>query len=189
MKIYLIRHGATDWNAMGILQGREDIPLNEKGIRQAEECGEKLRASGVSFEYIASSPLSRAYRTAEMIAGHMGIGKPIIEEKLTERDFGLLSGKNPGDVFDPSEEGNQMEPLDDTAERMIAGLMAVAEKTGGADFAAVSHGGSINAVLRLLSKGETGTGKIRLKNVCVNILDWDGEKFKIEGCNLDAGEL
>lgn len=188
MKIYLIRHGATDWNAMGILQGREDIPLNEKGIKQAEECGEKLKNSGVNFKYIASSPLSRAYRTAEIIAEHMGIERPIAEELLTERDFGLLSGKSPGDIFNPAEEGNNMEPLDDTAERMIEGLSRLAGKIGD-NFGAVSHGGSINAVLRLLSNGATGTGKIRLKNVCVNILDWDGESFKIEGCNLDAGDL
>lgn len=189
MKIYLIRHGATDWNHMGLLQGREDIPLNENGKAQAHECGGKLsRYKTLKFKRIITSPLSRAKDTAAIIAEYMKIAPPEVSEGLTERDFGLMSGKKPGDIFNPIEEGNNMESLDDTADRMLSALRAAAGKFN-EDFAAVSHGGSINAVLRRLSSGKIGSGKTLLKNVCVSVLDYDGENFTIDGYNQDAGEL
>jgi uncharacterized phosphatase len=187
MKVYLIRHGTTDWNAKGVLQGREDIPLNGEGIAQAHYCGEQLKKAG--FTYIITSPLIRAYKTAEIIAQHMDIGKPVVDERLTERDFGLLSGKKAEDIFNPNEKGNNMESLDDTALRMIEALKDAAGRNSAEDFAAVSHGGSINAVLRYLSKGEIGSGKTRLKNTCICLLDYDGMNFSILGCNLDASEI
>lgn len=65
MKLYLVRHGETEWNRMRKLQGQTDIPLNENGIRQAQELAERLRE--YSFEGIVCSPLLRARQTAEQI--------------------------------------------------------------------------------------------------------------------------
>ena len=58
MKIYIIRHGETDWNKVRRLQGRSDIPLNEEGRRLARITGEAL--SSVNFRCIYTSPLRRA---------------------------------------------------------------------------------------------------------------------------------
>ena len=58
MIIYLIRHGETDWNLQGRLQGREDIPLNKTGIQQAIACGKALQT--IEFQSIQTSPLLRA---------------------------------------------------------------------------------------------------------------------------------
>ncbi len=55
MEIYLVRHGETDWNAQGKLQGREDLPLNGNGKRQAMACGVALSEAG--FTAIYSGPL------------------------------------------------------------------------------------------------------------------------------------
>ncbi|WP_418390600.1 histidine phosphatase family protein, partial [[Clostridium] scindens] len=67
MRIYLVRHGETDWNIVRKLQGRTDIPLNEKGIKAAQKTGEALR--NVPFTRAFSSPLKRAMDTAKLILG------------------------------------------------------------------------------------------------------------------------
>ena len=65
MKLYIIRHGETDWNKEKRLQGQSDTQLNEYGIELARITGEALK--DVHFDYIFSSPLKRAYKTAELI--------------------------------------------------------------------------------------------------------------------------
>ena len=67
MKIYLVRHGETDWNQAGLLQGQTDIALNAQGLEQAREAAERLKE--VPFEIAFCSPLIRAKRTAETIIG------------------------------------------------------------------------------------------------------------------------
>jgi uncharacterized phosphatase len=61
----LVRHGETDWNSLGKLQGRADIPLNKIGVLQAEECRDVLKSS--KWDVIITSPLKRAKETAEII--------------------------------------------------------------------------------------------------------------------------
>ena len=65
MQIYLIRHGETDWNKANRIQGQVDIPLNDYGIRLAEETAEALK--DVPFEAIFCSPYDRARKTADII--------------------------------------------------------------------------------------------------------------------------
>ena len=62
MKLYIIRHGETEWNVKRRFQGRSDIPLNEEGRRLARITSEALRS--VPFTRIYTSPLKRAYETA-----------------------------------------------------------------------------------------------------------------------------
>src|SRR6516162_6683295 len=88
MTILLVRHGETDGNAARILQ-RPDVPLNERGMHQAEQLAQRLRAHG--FVHILCSDLLRARMTAGPLAARSGIG---IEENplLQERNFGDLRG-------------------------------------------------------------------------------------------------
>lgn len=65
LKICLVRHGETEWNSEGILQGKTDIPLNDLGIQQAEECADYL--SQFQWDVVITSPLKRAKQTAEII--------------------------------------------------------------------------------------------------------------------------
>ncbi len=184
MKIYLIRHGETPWNRESRIQGREDIPLSSEGLEQARMCAGVF--SRVNVTAVLTSPLSRAVETAKLIA--QAASAPIFTEPdLTERDFGSVSGMKV-DIFDPERYGSDLEPLDDVAERMERAILNFAAGRAG-DFAAVSHGGAINALLRRLSRGQVGSGKTRLKNAGVSVLICEGGELRIEAVNLDAPEI
>lgn len=89
MKLYFIRHGETDWNKEGKLQGRTDVVLNEEGRKVAELTREALKE--VPFDLAFTSPLTRARTTAEIIIGDRTV--PIIdEERIIEVGFGLNEG-------------------------------------------------------------------------------------------------
>ena len=74
MKIYLLRHGETDWNIEGRLQGRMDIPMNESGKEQIKAIGQFLKDSGFCVGRIISSPLLRAKQTTEIISKTIDFG-------------------------------------------------------------------------------------------------------------------
>ncbi|MBR4085706.1 MAG: histidine phosphatase family protein [Lachnospiraceae bacterium] len=89
MKLYLIRHGVTEQNKKRCLQGRSDIELNEDGRELARKTAEGLK--NVNFDFIFTSPLKRAFETAEIIRGERNI--PLIpREELLEISFGTYEG-------------------------------------------------------------------------------------------------
>ena len=85
--IYIIRHGQTEMNHRGVLQGRSDHPLNAAGIAQAEEAASLLR--GIPFSAVYTSPLTRALQTARIVAP--GI-VPMVDPRLVEMDYGPYEG-------------------------------------------------------------------------------------------------
>lgn len=91
MEIYIVRHGETVWNKKRLLQGSTDIELSEKGIELAKVTSEKL--ANVHFDKIYSSPLSRAYETANIMRGNRNI-EIIKDNRLRELSFGANEGKN-----------------------------------------------------------------------------------------------
>lgn len=93
LKIYLARHGQNDDNANGILNGHRDLPLTETGIAQAYEVANKIKEAGLHFDAVLSSPLSRAFATAEIISETNDFVKPEVVPELIERDFGVMSGQ------------------------------------------------------------------------------------------------
>jgi probable phosphoglycerate mutase len=97
---YFMRHGETDWNAEGRLQGQRDTPLNAVGDRQARACGEILRGllqrddrDPRSFDYVAS-PLARARRTMELVRAELGLDVAgyRTDARLAELSFGRWEG-------------------------------------------------------------------------------------------------
>jgi broad specificity phosphatase PhoE len=93
LKIYLVRHGQNQDNANGILNGHRDEPLTDIGIQQAHEIADKIRDTGIVFDKVYSSPLQRAYKTAEIITDTAHLPKPEVVAELIERDFGVMTGK------------------------------------------------------------------------------------------------
>ena len=85
--IYIIRHGQTELNSRGVLQGRSDHALNETGIAQAREAAERLR--DIPFSVVWSSPLVWALQTAEIIAPGL---TPNVDDRLIEMDYGPYEG-------------------------------------------------------------------------------------------------
>lgn len=97
-EVYFIRHGETDWNLEGRIQGHTDIPLNAKGISQALCLSELL--ADISFAAAFSSDLSRARQTAELILKPRTL--PIFESPaLRERSAGKMEGQK-SDLLDQS---------------------------------------------------------------------------------------
>ena len=94
--LYLIRHGETDWNAEGRLQGQRDIPLNARGMVQAEEAGARLR--GIVLDYgeldYWASPLGRTRETMEVMRAAIGLDPASYrtDERLKELSFGAWEG-------------------------------------------------------------------------------------------------
>lgn len=91
MKIYLMRHGETDYNKKGLIQGQLDVPLNENGIRLAKLTRDGFRREGLSFDLAYCSPLIRARKTAEILLE--GTDMPVIyDERIREMNFGEGEG-------------------------------------------------------------------------------------------------
>ncbi|NLK07840.1 MAG: histidine phosphatase family protein [Firmicutes bacterium] len=89
MKIYVVRHGETDWNAKQRYQGQRDIPLNAAGTQQAKQVAERF--ANCPIDFLISSDLSRARATAEIVGGRINL--PVSVNPLwRERDFGHWDG-------------------------------------------------------------------------------------------------
>ncbi len=94
MRVFIVRHGETDWNKNRMMQGNTDIPLNETGINQALEVSKLLSDKKIDICY--SSPLARAYETAKVICNNDNI---ITDRRLEERELGEFEGKS-CDLYD-----------------------------------------------------------------------------------------
>lgn len=88
-KVYLIRHGQTEWNQQEIFRGQADVPLDETGQLEARALADRLRETGITA--IFCSPLLRAEKTAEIIAAGLGIAAVRVPE-LTDIDCGGWQG-------------------------------------------------------------------------------------------------
>ena len=90
--LYLVRHGETDWNAQRRIQGSTDIPLNATGRAQAATTGRLLARR--EWDGIYSSPLSRAFETASIIATEIGLDRPSTIDEIVERNYGAAEDKD-----------------------------------------------------------------------------------------------
>lgn len=88
-KLYIVRHGQTDWNVKKLLQGATDIELNEEGIKQAKELSKKLDLDKIDICFC--SPLKRTRQTANILLGDKV--KVIYDDMIVERGFGDYEGK------------------------------------------------------------------------------------------------
>jgi broad specificity phosphatase PhoE len=145
MSIYVIRHGQTDWNALGFFQGHKDIPLNSIGIEQAKQTAEQFK--NIQIDYILVSPLKRAIQTAEAISKVTNI-EPIIEPRLIERSFGNMEGKpNRPDWniqmmldYEKNYKNENVEPIQDLFSRVNNFLDDIKKTYASKNVVLVTHG-------------------------------------------------
>ena len=98
LKIYLVRHGQDVDNKNGILNGHRDSDLTDIGVSQARELAAFIKEQNITFAKVYSSPLKRAYETAEEITNTLNLPAPEILPLLIERDFGTMTGQKKTDV-------------------------------------------------------------------------------------------
>ena len=157
MLIYIIRHGETDLNAAGVLQGWYDQPLNDSGRFLAAETGKKLK--GVRFDGCFSSPLKRAAETAEILLRESGNEIPVIyDDRLKEMSFGVKEGSrlSPEEaaVFraDPRrlERFAGGETAVEVCRRTQDFLLELAERDDGGRYLVSTHGTALRCMLNML---------------------------------------
>lgn len=148
MRIGFIRHGETAWNARGLLQGLTDVPLNERGRDQARGAAKLLVGAG--WDRIYSSPLGRAFETAETIAAAVGLDRPGLLDGFVEREFGVMEGEpywtpdgGRANLDDPS-----VESVEALRERAVAAFDALAERHPTGSTLVVGHGTIIRVLLQ-----------------------------------------
>ncbi len=147
--IYLVRHGQTAWNKEEIFRGRTDVPLDETGLRQAELAGEYFKE--LKIDAIYSSPLSRAWQTAEKIAKfHRLIVQPL--EGIIDMSFGSWEGRSHQEIREKERETYRQwreepdkvrlpggETLDQVRSRAVAALEEVVRLNPEKTIVLVSH--------------------------------------------------
>jgi broad specificity phosphatase PhoE len=185
-RIFLLRHGETEWNKSSRYQGISDIPLNEIGLEQARRLG--VRLSRIPPDRVFASPLSRAARTAEIIMEHNASAADIeTREELREISFGIWEGlsipeikKIDGETFErwrlapfscTPEGGDDYADIFARSARFASSL--IDEGSRGQNTFVVAHGGVLRAIVSALL-GFTDIDllwKIRMDNCSITIVD------------------
>ncbi len=165
MKIYLIRHGLTEYNAQRRYQGRSDLPLSESG-RKA------LLSSGKTPDTVYVSPLRRARETASVL---FPASEQFVLPDLTEMDFGIFEGRTADEM--------EADPVCGPAYRAWVDGMCTGRCPGGEDLAGFIER-SVRGFLQAaeLSHGEKEKYyEWQTPAGCGLVLDWDGSRLRPEG--------
>lgn len=157
--LLLLRHGETDANATGVIQGQSHVPLNATGIEQAGRLARRIAAYDPRIDRIVSSDLRRAMLTAEHIGQATGLSV-IPDSSWRERGLGIFEGRAFGDLLAwRAETGQDTPPGGEERAAMEARIERAVRQTldrfgEGATIAVVTHGGAIQAVMNLLATGK-----------------------------------
>jgi alpha-ribazole phosphatase len=185
VRIYLIRHGETEYNREGRYQGTIDVPLSQRGQEQAASLAHRLREEEI--EAIYTSDLGRARETAQAIARDHDLDV-IIEEGLRERGFGQWEGLTFGEIKErfPQVASHWLQdPLHTEVpggedfgafqRRIIATLDGIRRRHREGNIAVITHGGPILAILaHILQLEGDGMLRLRLDNACLSIIEYFG---------------
>lgn len=195
MKIILVRHGETQWNALGRLQGREDIALNETGRQQAMAAGRAISHYPFSGRspVIVSSPLQRAVETARLLAGQLPFSAQVrTDDALLERDYGVGAGltREQRAQLYPNDDFPGLEDRAEAERRIVDGVERLARQARGQDLILVSHGEISHIFLAYLRGEATRTGRSALRNASISTVEWTEETgFRVEYYNQSAEDL
>ena len=168
LRLLLVRHGQSEWNAEGRWQGQADPPLSDLGRLQARAAGASIGA----VDAVVASPLERAFLTASAISESVGVGPVLVDADLMERHAGDWQGltraqidqQYPGYLDDKGDDRRRppgWEHDDVLLERVLRAIDRIATDLAGADdVVAVTHGGVIYAI-----EGHLGADFQRIPNL------------------------
>ena len=193
-RIIAVRHGETDWNAGGRIQGMRDVPLNDKGRWQADRAARQLADSDEAVAAIYSSDLARAYQTARSIALACGVDV-CTDARLRERGFGTFEGKTfteleqafPQDTArwrarDASWAPPGGETLLTLGERVRAATDELAHRHLGEQIVLVAHGGVLDMMYRIATRQPVDAPRTwELANASINRLLWTPQGLSLVG--------
>ncbi|MDY7226443.1 histidine phosphatase family protein [Hyalangium rubrum] len=186
----LLRHGETEWNSLGRLQGHLDSPLSPEGLRQADALAERLK--GVSFHALYSSDLGRALETARRIGARTGHAvQP--DTRLRERGVGILegltreeAGRRHPEVFSEYTAGGPdfIVPGGESATQRLRHAVGCLEELSarhtGARVVVVTHGGVLSSLFRHSLGIPPGTPRaFSVLNASWNQFDYQERKFRL----------
>ena len=158
MKIYLLRHGETEWNKARRLQGIQNIPLAPNGAEQLRQTGKHLADTGVRFDSVICSPLQRAQDSARLATRELGFpaDRIITEPLFLERAFGAGEGLVYEEALAKYPDSNYpgMETLDQLFTRAGKAISHCEELYPDQTVLVVAHGGIIKASLVVASQGK-----------------------------------
>ena len=168
LNLFLLRHGETDWNQVGRLQGHTDIPLNQNGRLQISHAAQILADLYPDIDLVITSPLTRARESAEIVSDRLAYEKTdiIVEPLLVERGFGEGEGltiaerreKYPDDIY-PG-----MESLNDLLERARSAferiIVSFADKE---NILVAAHGAILYAMVTAITDGQIVYGGEKVK--------------------------
>jgi uncharacterized phosphatase len=184
--ICLVRHGETDWNASGRLQGRENVSMNSAGREQVRLAGAYLKQT--PWDVLVSSPLARARESAEIVAAAIGTTTIRFEDALMEIDVGESSGLLRSEVASRWPDGNVpgRESLEALAFRATRAIQSLADEYANRRVLAITHGAFIRAFFDDISNGEYGGDGALLANACVGIVHYRQGQWDVESYNSVA---
>ncbi len=174
--ITLLRHGESEGNLAGVIQGQLDLPLTARGRQQAEALGKRWKAQGVSFDGVIASPLLRTRETAEIVAAELGL-EITLDPIWIERGFGAGEGRSPEALraeipaadfyhpFQPVAEGG--ESSIEVYQRALSGLLGLM-RLPARRYLIVSHGALLNmvnfAIMGIAPQGHYNSPRFRFGN-------------------------
>jgi probable phosphoglycerate mutase len=180
--LVLIRHGETEWNRQGRIQGHLDSPLTAEGIEQARSCGLRLREE--TFHHVVASDLPRVRHTTELLlSGRPGSALPQrFDAALRERSYGIGEGLTYAEMdaqhpeffsrirtTDPDYAVEGSESRREFHQRITRALRGIAHDHAGQRILVVTHGGVLGVVYRWLNGLHISSPhKIEIPNVAYN---------------------
>lgn len=184
IELIFARHGQTDWNLEGKLQGVLDIPLNQTGLNEATTLKESF---DFDVKYIISSPLKRALKTAEIINEKLGLNIEL-DSRLAERDFGSLAGGKACFVKTMENSGQADGETIETFENKLLDFLESCKDLDDGAYLVTTHGGVIITLLTLLSERKLTWDNTPIKNCTVTSLIFN-KNWSINYYNKHITEL
>jgi broad specificity phosphatase PhoE len=179
-KLLIVRHGETEWNAAGRVQGHDDIPLNEQGRAQVTATAEALRETPVAAAY--ASDLERAAETGRILAAPHGL-EVVVTPCLRERCWGTWEGRTMAEIeeIDAAMAGRwrnhewvnpeMAEEYEALQDRVVVEVRRIAEAHDGETVLIATHGGAVKVLVAWVLGAPLGShGAMRINNASVTTI-------------------